>query len=291
MKEILIEIDYDVTYKKLLKVLKPEKGFRFLEENAGRIFFIKESSNNSLELFRLAKNNLGLEINKKEVEIAKLEDSFPDIRCVYDNNYLLINTSLSNTSNYVDLNSIIKTSGESTEEERAKILLKILEYQYFLKENKWEKRVSKEHKIRSLKELHKFEAHLNVLSLNFSNKVLQKLIDITHKYNLEPADLLRYSFKERSKNKIKLLNFGLTEDIYFNNMKRIHIEGNDLRLSTFFIKSFSGEWILDNVASKKLNEIGYESAEDFYYQNYGEKIDFSDNSIYGKNNSFIKIDK
>jgi len=293
VKEFLLEKDMNLSYQKIREKYVENSRCSVLDENSARVIF---KDNNSSILYKLAKNALGFEINKKEVSLSGANDVFLETYCVNKNDYILVKSPLN--TNSVSTNpasSYIKTLQPTNLGLKRLILTCMLEHSYFSKDDRYKKRgVSIEIINQSYLKLQ--DEH-RALSLNFSSFFIHKLIELSLKFDIEPGDIVAHSFLIDNKS-LKLTQFGLTEDIYLNNMRTVFLQklnvdnnnnnNNNISVRTSFIRQFDGSWLLNSDFEIDTIPGGYSSLEEFYENTFGKTIDFSDHSIYDKNNSFIK---
>lgn len=287
--KLLLEKDYEKIYQNLRNYCLLDKGLNLLEESVGNTFFITKNKNGTNYIYKLAKNTLGLKLNEKEIELSNLNSCFSESFQVYNNSNFLIKTKFPNNIKSHILHKV-KTSYSLMDSDKLTLLNAILDYNYFLELNLFKKRNVSKQKLDN--NLSQFEKRFKLLSLNRSNIYIDKFIEIVVKYNLEPADMIKRAFIDEFDN-IKFLQYGLTEQVFFQNLRRVslNVDLNDsiLKFNVGVVKRFNGKFSpTDDVLDKIKKEFNSDSLEEFYFNTFKEKIDFSDESIYSDNNIFIK---
>jgi hypothetical protein len=237
-------------YKDLEKYLL--KNFQLIGNGSNRIIFKNEN-----KIFKLAKNQLGLDSNMNELILQDKSEYF--------NNTKSIERNLLTESDFLDLSKCQKVC-EFYNVPQNEFLLS-LEINYFLHGGRCEKRGF--HKSR-------FE-NLTIPDRIKRCEYFHTISDLCIKYDLECSDILKSSYI--LDNKLFIFDFGLTEENYFNNMRRIVISTPIVAMNTFLYKDFSGDFVIDN--EDYFLPVDFDSFCKFFI---GEKDKISNNKFYNLNN-------
>jgi hypothetical protein len=237
-------------YNDLLKYLL--KNFQIIGNGSNRAIF-----KNGDKIFKLAKNQLGLDSNMNELILQNKSEHFNNTKSIERN--LLIE------ADFLDLSKCQKVCQFYDVPENEFLLS--LEIEYFLHGGRHDRRGFDKSRFENLTMPGRIKncEYFHIIS------------DLCTKYDLECADILNSSYI--LDNKLVIFDFGLTEENYFNNMKRIVITTPIISMSTLLLKDFNGDFIIDN--EDNFLPIDFDSFCKFFI---GEKEKISNNKFYNLNN-------
>lgn len=244
-----------------------EKRYRDLEKYLLKNFQLIANGSNKLifkngdKVFKLAKNKLGLDSNMNELILQSKSEFFNKTRSIERD--LLIE------ADFIDLSKCKKVYDFCNFEKNESIIN--LDIHYLLNNNRFINRGIPEEQLNNFKQNKKIK----------KNKYYKSILDLCIKYNLEPANLVHSSYVLNDK--LIIIDFGLTEKNYFNNMKRVVIKvpSPNIAISTLLIKGFDNNFhaVLD--AEKLFEPIDFNSFCKFFI---GEENKISDEKYYNLNN-------